>query len=102
MSSRSACSRALLASALFIAAKHSARADDDNTAYLAKGAYFALTADNMASDLELGMAFTPDAQLRLRPYARVPFSDGDTKLVRVDGHAQAAKIGLGLDVLEDW
>ena len=100
MSSSSVSKTALLVGSM-VALASSARADD-NTAYLAKGAYFALTADNMASDLELGMAFTPDAQLRLRPYARVPFSDGDNQVVRVDGHAQAAKIGVGVDLLEDW
>ena len=100
MSSSSAC-RALFVAASLVVAASPARAGDD-AEYLAKGAYFSLTAENTASDLELGMAFEPDPHLRLRPYARVPFSDGASQLVRVDGHAQAAKVGLGLDYVQDW
>jgi hypothetical protein len=77
-----------------------ARADDP--AYLADGAYFALTAENTDSDLELGMSFAPSTALRIKPYARVPFSDSDAHRVRVDGHAQAAKVGIGVDFGTDW
>src|SRR3569623_2319405 len=100
MSSSSVCKSALIAATVIALTTTSARADDDNTAYLSKGAYFALTAENMASDLETGMSYTQNAQLRLRPYVRVPFSAGDNQVVRVDGHAQAAKKGLGFAKLE--
>lgn len=61
------------------------------------GAYFTLTAENTASDLEVGVGIPVSGTLSLRPYGRVPFADTDAQLVRVDGHAVTAKFGLGVD-----
>jgi hypothetical protein len=64
---------------------------------IAKRPYLELTAENQAADLELGLAFDLPSKLTIRPYVRVPFSDGDERLIRVDKHSSAIKGGLGLE-----
>lgn len=67
---------------------------------LAKGGYVVLTAENLASDLEIGTTVDASADATVRIYGRVPFT-GDDEQVRIDGHAGTGKLGLGLDLASE-
>lgn len=69
-------------------------------ATLLKKPYLELTADNQAADLELGLKLAP-SDIHIRPYVRVPFSDADEKLLRIDRYSSTVKGGIGIDYVHD-
>lgn len=98
MSSSLRCSQAALAFAVAFAGGRAARAETP----LYQGMYASLTAENEAGDLEVGLAIAAGERWRARPYLRVPLSSSTTNIVRVDGHAESATFGVGVDYGVDW